>query len=585
MTPTSLPVARLAAVLVACAPVLCHALDYGVSVDAPPALADLLQQNLPLITEHDDASLTETDLDTLVRGTPDAARALLQTEGYFDAAVEVTAGRSDGKRQYRVQVEPGEPVTIASVDLVLDGPIAADAADRSARSQAILAQWPLPVGALFRQEGWDAAKRQALQRVSDERYPLARIGDSRVEIDPAHHRARVRLVIDSGPALRFGPLQIHGLSRYPESLVRKLADFQPGDWYRQQALQDYQNALGQSQQFAGALVAADLQHLDGDRVPVEVELHEQPLKKLEFGLTYDTDVGFGTRIAYDHNNLFGTGLTGSSVLNWDNSRQSLSFGISLPRSADGYVHTLSTSIKRTDVQGLVTESEDVGVWRTHARGTDESRLGLEYLQESQHVVGENSQNSHALLPTVGWTRRAVDNLLRPRSGYLLDGTLSGTVGSWLSSTTFVRVYGRAAGYWSPWPQFGTWLARIELGQVWAGNVDNVPASQLFRAGGTNSVRGYDYQSLGLAGANNAVVGGRVLATATLEYQIPLTGDWALALFSDAGNAVDSWRDFHAKRSYGVGVRWFSPVAPLSFDLAKPSGGGNVVWNMSLGLAF
>ena len=199
--------------------------------------------------------------------------------------------------------------------------------------------------------------------------------------------------------------------------------------------------------------------------------------------------------------------------------------------------------------------------------------------------GGASQTNQALLPTAGWTLRTVDNLLHPRSGVLLDGTLSATPRQWLSTTTFVRTYGRGVVYWSPFPAWGTFLARLELGKVWTSDASKVPASQLFRAGGVNSVRGYDYQSLGLAGANNAVLGGAVLATASLEYQIPITTDWALAVFLDGGDAAENWQSYQARYSRGIGVRWFSPIAPLSFDIAQARGTTSVMWHMSLGLAF
>jgi translocation and assembly module TamA len=583
---TFLPhVKRLGWLALVCLPLCCQAADYAVSIDAPPALAAVLGEHLPLATARLEAPVSDSDLEVLVRTTPESARTLLETEGYFDAHVQVRA-EGGTPRRFRVQVEPGQPVRIGAVDLQLQGPVA-DEPDAAARRQAVLDKWPLPTGAVFRQADWDAAKRQSLQAITADRFPLARLAATQAEIDPSTHLAKLSVVIDSGPLIRFGELQIHGLNRYPASLVRKLADFKPGDPYQLQVLQDYQAALEHSNPFSGAVVSADLQHIsDTGTAPVIVEVTEFPLKKLELGLTYDTDVGPGARIGFDHYNLFGTGLTGSSVLSWDQSQQSLNFGVALPRTSDGYVHTVNAAIKRTNIQNLITQSEELGAWRIHKRNNDEWRIGLDFVREAQHVVDEDTQVNTALLPTIGVTRRAVDNPLHPRSGYLFDGTLSGTAGSWLSSTSFVRLYARAAQYWTPFSSaLGTMMTRLELGRVWARDAAEVPNSQLFRAGGSNSVRGYDYQSLGLPGPNSSVVGGAVMVTGTLEYQIPVYKDWAVALFTDAGSVSEDWQSFSLKRSYGIGARWYSPVAPLSFDIAKPQGQGSIAWNMSLGLAF
>lgn len=585
MTSPPFATRSLALVLLLCLPRFSLAAQDVVRIDAPSALATLLRDHLPLVTEREADEVSDSELDVLVRTTPDSARKLLETEGYFDANVQVQA--VDGKpRTWLVKVDAGEPVRIDHVEVELQG-AATQEADGAALRAALLTQWALPSGAIFRQADWDRAKAQALQVLTADRFPLAKIVTSQATIDPLQHRAQLHLLLDSGPLVRLGALQIHGLSRYPPALVQKLADFRPGDPFRLQALQDFQAGLEHSNQFSRAVVSADLQHIDANGVaPVVVELTEFPRKKLELGLTFDTDVGPGVRVGFDHYNLFGEGLTGSSVLSWDRSQQALNLGVALPRSADGYVHTVTASVKRTDIQNLITQSESVGIWRIYSRARDEWRLGLNYLQETQHVINQDSQLSSALLPTIGLTRRAVDSLLHPRSGYLLDGMLSGTIGNWLSTTSYVRAYGRAAQYWTPFsPAWGTLMARLELGRVWARNSSEVPNTELFRAGGTNSVRGYDYQSLGLPGANNAVVGGAVLLTSSLEYQIPIYQDWALALFTDAGNVAGNWRDLNLKRSEGIGLRWFSPVAPLSFDLAKAQGSKNLAWSMSLGLAF
>ena len=98
----------------------------------------------------------------------------------------------------------------------------------------------------------------------------------------------------------------------------------------------------------------------------------------------------------------------------------------------------------------------------------------------------------------------------------------------------------------------------------------MPDTILFRAGGDDSVRGYDYRTLGPT-VNGAVVGGRVLldrqrrgrACADSSALPALLG----AVFVDAGNAADRWNELHPVFGYGVGVHYRSPVGPLRLDVA------------------
>lgn len=582
MLPRTHPLALSSALaLTLCAAPAWAKVDYTVSVDAPSNLSSLLNDHLELVSARNDPDLDEFQLQAIIKETPGAAQALLETEGYFAATIRVD---EQGEHHYVIRVEPGEPVIVDDVTLQLGGDIRQQD-DYQKRLAAVLEAWSLPMGAPYRQEDWSSSKRAILRLLTVDRFPLARIVKSQADIDPQTHRSQLLVQVDSGPLIRFGPTRITGNQRYPLSVATGLADFQQGDPYQQKKLLDYQAALEQAAQYSGVVVSADMARIDNNQVPVEVSLTEFPKQKLELGLTYDSEDGPGTRIGYDYYNLFGKGWTGSALLDWKKSDRNLSFGLGFPRQADNYSHSITSSFKETDIQGVKTTTIDAGAWRIRSHEKINARFGVEFIQEKETIGNTPSNNTRALLGVFGWTRRDVDDSLRPRSGTLLDTSLASTLDGVLSTTSFVRAYARGVAYWSPWPKYGTLLTRLEVGQVWARDSDEVPSSQLFRAGGSNSVRGYDYQSLGLPGPDGAVVGGRVVATATLEYQIPVAKDWALALFHDAGNAAQSWQSFKLEHANGIGVRWMSPVAPLSMDIAKAEKDGKLRWNMSLGLAF
>jgi translocation and assembly module TamA len=81
------------------------------------------------------------------------------------------------------------------------------------------------------------------------------------------------------------------------------------------------------------------------------------------------------------------------------------------------------------------------------------------------------------------------------------------------------------------------------------------------------VRGYSYQSIGVAEAS-AIVGGRYLLATSFEGVHWLTREWGAAAFFDAGRATDQTANlFPLLRGYGLGARWRSPAGPLGFDLA------------------
>ena len=78
---------------------------------------------------------------------------------------------------------------------------------------------------------WSAAKAQAVATLTASPYAAAKIAQSEAFIDPERFAADLSVELESGPAFRFGPLEITGLSRYPESLVRNFSTVHAGEPY------------------------------------------------------------------------------------------------------------------------------------------------------------------------------------------------------------------------------------------------------------------------------------------------------------------------------------------------------------------
>src|SRR5262249_51593429 len=99
----------------------------------------------------------------------------------------------------------------------------------------------------------------------------------------------------------------------------------------------------------------------------------------------------------------------------------------------------------------------------------------------------------------------------------------------------------------------------------------LPVSDLFRAGGPNTVRGFGTDSLGPQTAAGEALGGgaTLILNEELRYQHP-TGLGA-AVFYDAGNVYPTVKDFdlRLRHSVGVGLRYFSGFGLIRIDAAFP----------------
>lgn len=549
----------------------------SVSLQAPEAVRPLLERYVRLLGAEP-VMLPEADGDrlALVRRSRREISDLLATEGYFNPQIRIDRGAG---KDWEVVIEPGARATISEVRLDFEGEIAG-AGDDGVR--ALREGWRLPVGEPFRQAAWDAAKQQLLDTVSAHRYAAAHIVQSRAEVDPDAATARLSLTLDSGPAFYLGELQVEGLEALPEDLVRRYSTLKPGAPYDRDALLAFQSGLQNTPHFASVVVDIDRDPALAAAVPVRVQVAEAKPKTLGFGGGFSTNTGYRVEASYRDVNLLRRGWELGTGLRLEQRRQSLYADVFLPPEGQQR-DSFGALIDRSNVEGLKIGSEAVGVARKTVRGDIETQLALRLQRERVQPDGARASEHNTLTANWTWIRRAVDDLLDPRSGNVMEFQVGGGSSIALSDQNFVRLYGRLVHY-RPVGERDVLILRAEGGATLAPSRDGIPQDFLFRTGGAQTVRGYAYQSLGVR-EGSATVGGRYLGVMSAEYVRWFRPDWGAAVFVDAGDATDDRRNFDLRTGYGVGARWRSPAGPLAMDLAWGQQEQKLRLHFSVAIAF
>lgn len=555
---------------------------WRIELAAPDDERALLETHLDIYRYLGRPEVDALALERLVEQVQPDARRLLATEGYFSPQIEAEQAMSDTGRIVRIHVVPGEPVRVNSVELAVTGPITADP-EEAQRITQIKRRWRLRTGTRFRQAAWDEAKNAVLNALVLDGYPTARITVSEARVDPEAASVAVNVQVDSGPLFRFGAIEITGLERYPRELVLNLSQIRGGERYTHDALLHYQAALQASGYFSSASVSVDPDAAGATTVPVVVRVTEHPVMKIDLGLGYSTNTGPRSQAGFTHYNTFRPGWQSQSKLKLEGKQQSLDAELAFLPEPDGWRNRVGAEVNRTDVQGLVTERLGLSGNRAWRSPRMERDITVKLQTEQQKIQDLRVDNLQALSLNYSWTLRRVDDLLRPKDGYLLNLQLGGAAEELLSTRSFVRSYGRGV-YILPFGRRDRLHLRAEAGAVWADARDGIPNEFLFRAGGDQSIRGYAYQSLGVR-EGGAVIGARYLAVGTVEYQHDFTQNWGGALFLDGGNAVDQIPNFRAVYGYGAGVRWISPAGSLNFDIARASEDGKLRFHFTIGARF
>lgn len=546
----------------------------------------LLEQHVSVLSENAEAQILTP---ALLRKLRTDITQLLNTEAYFAPTVQFQKDKANPSLVL-IQIEVGSATKVRQVDIKYEGELGQAIADnqpealqRQTKSQAA---WPLTAGSIFRDDEWRNAKNQLIDQLRADRYAAAKLVDSDALVDADQFLADLSLTVDSGPTFLLGDLHITGLERYPSWLLERFNPPKRGEIFSRARLFEYQRSLQNSAYFATVTVNVDPDTTQAAAVPIDVTVTERRSRDIGIGAGYSTNTGLRTELSYRDRNLFEKAWELRSAVRIEQKRQLAYSDIYLPPRASNQLDSFGVLFDRLDVSGLLQTRTAFGVKRTITDGKWERRYGINLSHEKLELDGAAVERNQALVASFGVTWRQVDNSFAPRDGQIaqLDTAVSEKV--LISDQSFLRLnlkYQR----WIPVASKDHILLRAELGEVFAPNppgADGIPEDYLFRTGGSNSVRGFAYQSLGIPHPGG-VTGGRVLGVASAEYVHQFNTTWGAATFVDVGDAARTWRDFQSKQGVGVGARYQTPAGPIALDLAYGRQTKRVRLDFSISVAF
>ncbi len=114
-------------------------------------------------------------------------------------------------------------------------------------------------------------------------------------------------------------------------------------------------------------------------------------------------------------------------------------------------------------------------------------------------------------------------------------------------------------------------------QGYGSDTDDVPLFQRWYLGGLNTLRGYDFRSVGPLDQFEEPLGGSTYWYVTAEYSLPIIERVRFALFYDMGMVYGpayEWDFSNYANNWGVGLRLLLPIGPLRLDYGIPITNGS-----------
>ncbi|MEE4174861.1 MAG: BamA/TamA family outer membrane protein [Xanthomonadales bacterium] len=543
-----------------------------------------------------------------------AAQAL-RPLGYYQPTIQGRLEQRDNENwTLFLDIERGPPVRVKAVNLDIRGPGAGVSVVRD-----WVDAWPLPPGRTLDQGVWTTQKAEIIDVLESEGFLAAEITESTLALDLVANEADLTLQVESGVQFVMGAVE------YDQDLVRpvvlqSIPRFSPGDPYSVWAVERLRQDLWRTGYFGEIDVREErIESSEPPRVDFRVLAGPRNRITHQGTLGYGTDSEFRTQYNVTRHLLSDRGDSITAGLGWQQRDQELRVAMEyrLPRrDPDARKYWVVNTVLRQERRELFLESDGEETDRITRTDIQEYLLRLghgrmrgvgrsqEWLVEHwfMDLLAEEDGIDSADLGSGPIPIVAGDTPVPERSGSVrslafgfqvdlpvIEGRGFRTVGhherAWAiassdslgSDVEFQQVY-----FSSRWNRLLTPRLMLFLrGEAGYTNADvdefvvaqdgeesrveltTLPNTYRFRAGGSRSVRGYDFETL----SNNGFGSNNIL-TASVELEYNVVGDWAGAVFYDVGNAFNDWSNPGLKQGWGVGVRWYTLAGPIRLDVAQ-----------------
>jgi translocation and assembly module TamA len=454
-----------------------------------------------------------------------------------------------------------------------------------------------------------AAGTRLLNALQEDGYALAKV-DPPIAIEiPSEHVLDITFKVDAGGRAHIGAITLRGLSAVHESFVRRRLLLHSGDLYQPSKIEEARQDLAAIGVFSGITVRAGDAIAPDGTIPLTFDFQERPKHVVGVTGAYSTDLGVSTKFSWSNRNLFGnaeqlnlsaaaTGLGGTATVDpgynitaqlikpdFLKRDQSIEFNLgALKQSLDAYdqtAETASTFLRRklsrlwSGAIGVSLEQETV---TQESVTRDFTLLGLPL---------------SAKYDSTGLADPLQDPTHGGRAAFTVTPThsLSGRDANFLILQASASTYFDLARLGIAEPGRSVFAFRALVGTVLGATQFQLPPDQRFYAGGSGTVRGFKYQSVGPSFPDGNPAGGTAIDAGTIEFRQRLFGNFGMAAFVDAGQVSTDNVPFTGglQIGTGLGARYYTSIGPIRLDIAvpvnRPAHGDSFELYIGLGQAF
>lgn len=437
----------------------------------------------------------------------------------------------------------------------------------------------------------------------------------RTAILDKERKVNILYEIDKGQKVYFRKINVTGNTSTRDKVIRRELRVLEGELYNETQKRQSMANIKRLGYFEDVQFLTKTPPGRDDQMDIDVVVKERNTGQFQLGAGYATALGAQLNVQLDESNFLGYGYRTGMRVEYNGDRyQNYTFNFTDPYFQDTF-WSLGTDVYYSKLQtwdfqrvtqfeqnngGIVIRGghplfmdyfKNNNFYAFLSYKLDESEVQFGPTRDVSDVLDPNSVNGLTSSMSVTFEFDKRNDRMMPTDGAYASASyeyagIGGDI-KFMKATATARYYKNI--FWDV-----VFRNNLTYGALSSIDGQPIPFTQLFRLGGPNNLRGYQFRNVGtrrfsqklfnyltspevgLTPQNalqqaNTVVGGTQQAYWMTELEFPLAKEAGMraVIFYDTGMAEDDLASSRLRSDIGFGIRWFSPMGPLRFEFGFP----------------
>ena len=416
--------------------------------------------------------------------------------------------------------------------------------------------------------------------------------NSDIKLDKDKGIVNVNVDISKNEKVYVGRINISGNTRTQDDVIRREFNILEGQIYSREDLDNSLSNVKKLGYFRNASMEFVASKNNKDIMDIYLSVEETKTGEMSFGLSQSNSTGTSVNAGIKQNNILGTGNIFNGSFSNSSAVKDIRFFFKDPYFND-LGHSISYGLFNKKIDGA---SLDVSSYKIDETGgsfgygipldkTSDIFANLNIsnidllcgstLASSGYEYAQCNANKNLdITSSLEFSQNTLNDFMFPTSG--LKNTLVFNSSIPGSDFSYFQLSGNHSSFYPVSDQLTlNFKTKLALGRGYGD--EELPFYKKYYGGGSSSVKGFDFNSLGPKYPNGLAKGGEVSYLSNISLISPVTfmedsENMRVAGFIDVGSINENFSDFsidEMRASTGIALTWVTPLGPLGIYYAEP----------------